>query len=79
MLSYKKILQFQDEINYIFNNMEHQALVTFVVVCVTMIAPVEVKWQTKGGPCYTFLRLDRKTYVNVNVHMQKIQWRGPMM
>jgi hypothetical protein len=26
------------KLNYIFNNMEHQALVTFIVVHVTMIA-----------------------------------------
>jgi hypothetical protein len=57
-----KSYNFDMKLNYIFNNMEHQALVTFVVVRVTMIAPVEVKRQTKGGPCYTFLKLDRKTY-----------------
>jgi hypothetical protein len=27
------------KLNYIFNNMEHQALVTLAVVSVTMIAP----------------------------------------
>ncbi len=23
---------------------------------------VDVKWQAEGGPCYTFLKLNRKTY-----------------
>ncbi len=30
---------FNTKLNYIFNNMKHQALVTFVMVCVTMTAP----------------------------------------
>jgi hypothetical protein len=28
------------KLNYIFNNMEHQALVTFAIVCVIMITPI---------------------------------------
>jgi hypothetical protein len=61
MLSYKSY-NFNLKLNYIFNNMEHQTLIMLVVVCVTMIAFVEVMQQTIGGPCYTFLRLDKKTY-----------------
>ncbi len=32
-----KSYNFNTKLNYIFNNMEHQALITFVVVGVTMI------------------------------------------
>ncbi len=32
------------KLNYIFYNMEHQALVTLIVVCVTMIAPTFVQF-----------------------------------
>ncbi len=34
-----KSYNFNTKLNYIFNNMKHQALVTLVMVCVTMIAP----------------------------------------
>jgi len=34
-----KSYNFNTKLNYIFNNMEHQTLVTLVVVRVTMIAP----------------------------------------
>jgi hypothetical protein len=39
MLSYKQIPQFQHKIKLHFLNMEHQALVTLVMVRVTVIAP----------------------------------------
>jgi hypothetical protein len=35
-----KSYNFNTKLNYIFNNMEHQALVALVVVRVTMIAPL---------------------------------------
>jgi hypothetical protein len=35
-----KSYNFNMKLNYIFNDMEHQALVTFVVIRVTMIAPI---------------------------------------
>jgi hypothetical protein len=30
--------------------------------CVKLGLSVKVKQQAKGGPCYTFFKLDRKTY-----------------
>ncbi len=43
MIHYKvyhisKSYNFNKKLNYIFNNMKYQALVTLVMVCVTMIA-----------------------------------------
>ncbi len=36
----RKSYNFNTKLNYIFNNIKHQALVTLVVVHVTMISPV---------------------------------------
>ncbi len=44
-----KSCNFSTKLNYIFNDMEHQALVTFVAVCVTMTTPINDN--TKSSNC----------------------------
>jgi hypothetical protein len=34
-----KFYNFNTKLNYIFNNMDYQALITHIVVCVTMTGP----------------------------------------
>ncbi len=36
VMNINKSYNFNTKLNYIFNNMEHQTLVTLIVVCVTM-------------------------------------------
>jgi len=44
-----KSYNFNTKLNYIFNNMEHQALVTLVVIRVTMTTPIWKCWDSL--PC----------------------------